>query len=254
MSDWKATREAFGELRCVRVYRTNKKADGLVVMCHGFGAPGDDLVGLVDYWIAPLEAADIAPMIFFPEGIIDLAEEGMPGGRAWWRINMAQLMQMAMAGSFDDIRDQVPPEIDQARSAIEQLVDGARNRFGLSGVPLIVGGFSQGAMLAVEYATMSEQSPPQGIIVLSGALICESRWRQRGNRLHGTRVFQSHGRSDDILPIEAGQALGQLLQEFCKTYEWLEAPGPHYVPLEANKPICDLIRDLTRKTSATSAP
>ncbi len=250
MSDWKATRKTDGPLSSIRVWRTNRTPDSLFVLCHGFGAPGDDLVGLVDHWIPRFDASNICPLMIFPAGPIDLTDEGMPGGRAWWRINMAHLMQMAMAHSFDEIRNEVPPGIESARKCLELVVEETRREFLGVDLPLVIGGFSQGAMLAVEYSLMSDQEPPQGLVVLSGALISEKRWRDRGDRLESTKVFQSHGMSDTVLPIESGKALSQLLRDYSDELQWLEAPGPHYVPAEANVPICDLLASVVSESAA----
>ncbi len=78
-----------------------------VVLLHGFGAPGTDLVALGDVLNVPKDTA-----IFFPEGPIDLGAEmgsGYSGARAWWPIDMAKLQVAMMTGQFQtaakDLRD-----------------------------------------------------------------------------------------------------------------------------------------------------
>ena len=70
---------------------------------------------------------------------------------------------------------------------------------------LIIGGFSQGAMLAINLI-MKTDLDVKALIVLSGAVLDKERWHQHKIR-EGLPFFQSHGRSDTLLKYLAGQRL-----------------------------------------------
>ena len=76
-----------GSLTC-RVIQDKGAAqapDLTVVLCHGFGAPGDDLVGLVGPLLELEPALQTGVRFVFPEAPLALEEYG-GGARAWWRI------------------------------------------------------------------------------------------------------------------------------------------------------------------------
>lgn len=238
---WKVATQILGSLQAVVCYAPEKPATHLVVLCHGFGAPGDDLVGLADLIAERSDRLAISPLLIFPQAPIDLADEGMPGGRAWWRLNMTQLLMMAESGGFDELRDQQPPGMESARAALEELVTLARQSYGLEDTPLILAGFSQGAMLSVDLALRGAIEPPQGLVIYSGALLCESAWRQASGRLADTRVFQSHGTQDMILPIETGRWLHELIQEKAIEAHWFSFTGPHTIPMQGIDGMMELL-------------
>ncbi|MGV3483597.1 MAG: lysophospholipase, partial [Planctomycetaceae bacterium] len=63
-----------------------------VVLCHGYGAPGDDLVANVEVLADWLEASIEQFRFVFPAAPLSPPELAMYGGRAWWEINMAKLL------------------------------------------------------------------------------------------------------------------------------------------------------------------
>ena len=204
-----------------------------IVLCHGFGAPGDDLVGIAELLIRQLRKYDRSPVLVFPEAPIDLAEYGMPGGRAWWPLNMARLMQLAEKNDFSEMRTEVPPGIDEAREMLVETTQKILDQYALPTSSLTLGGFSQGAMLATDTALRGLKTPPKCLAILSGALICENIWKSFADRLNETEVAQSHGRYDMILPIQTGRWLNAFFQENCSQVTYYEFDGPHTIPGEA---------------------
>ncbi len=157
----------------------------------------------------------------------------MPGGRAWWPLNMARLMQLAEKNDFSEMRNEVPPGIDEARAMLTETTEKILERYSLETSSLTLGGFSQGAMLATDTALRGLKTPPQRLAILSGALICESIWRSCADRLKETEVAQSHGRYDMILPVQTGRWLNTFFREHCSQVDYHEFDGPHTIPGEA---------------------
>jgi len=76
----------------------------LVVLLHGYGAPGDDLVPLQRVLNVPSEVR-----FAFPEAPLSPPDLAMYGGRAWWPIDVMALQQAAAAGRARDRMRETPP-------------------------------------------------------------------------------------------------------------------------------------------------
>jgi len=205
-----------------------------VLLCHGFGAPGDDLVSLARAVSAPANTR-----WFFPEAPLD-AGVG-PGSRAWWQIDMARLQLMMMRGERRPTNE-IPAGMEDARAALEACVDALVEHHGVSPERLVLGGFSQGAMITTEL-TLYGARRYAGLAVLSGTLLCHDRWAMRSDRLRDLIIVQSHGRSDPIL----GFAEAEMLRDFLVTggarHTFLPFPGQHAIPPAALAGLEKLLAD-----------
>lgn len=236
-TQYRAHRESIGQLECVTVLP--ESADGksispkaLAVFCHGFGAGGDDLVGLAGEILQSM-AVEAPVALVFPSAPIDLADSGMPGGRAWWLLSIQSLLTAMEEGRYEQIRMQVPDEIDSAREMLVEVVETSLERFSLNHSQLLLGGFSQGAMLSVDAATRGLSSPPAALALYSGALICEKQWSAGAATLKDTAIFQSHGTQDPILPMQTGVWLQEMLDDAGCKVNFNKFVGPHTIPPEA---------------------
>lgn len=243
-AQWRVDRIQMGELKSLLVRRTQTEATHLVVLCHGFGAPGDDLMGCAEYFAGECEEAGIAPLFAIPQGVMDLSRYGMYGARAWWEINMAKLMELNQASSFDELRNEVPPGIDDARAKLSEGIRSIQDEYDAKDLPLILGGFSQGAMLTVDTSLRGLEKAPDGMLLYSGALICESHWKANIGKLSKTQIFQSHGTQDAILPFATGEMLRDLIRTGQSESEFLVFQGPHTIPTESMEQSVDLIKSL----------
>ena len=242
---WSLDRSTFGTLATVLVRPAKTEPSSLVVMCHGFGAPGSDLVGLFEDILYHLPDDAPKPAFLFPEAPIDLEDEGMIGARAWWRLNMAQLMQMSATNSFDKMRDTVPDGIDGAREKLCNCIKQCREKHRWTNVPIVLGGFSQGAMLTVDTALRGTVGPIVGLLVFSGALLCESLWRHAAlAKPLSIPLVQSHGLVDQILPISTGRWLHSFLREVGCVGQLEEFNGRHTIPSEALKSTAKLLTSI----------
>ena len=242
---WSLERPTLGSLETILVRPAKADPSCLVVMCHGYGAPGSDLVGLFEEILHHLPNDASKPAFLFPEAPIDLEDEGMAGARAWWRLNMAQLMQMSATNSFDKMRDAVPDGIDQAREKLCTCIEQCRMQQKWSTLPIVLGGFSQGAMLTVDTALRGNIDPVVGLLVFSGALLCESQWRKAAQaKPLSIPLVQSHGLVDQILPISTGRWLHSLLHDIGCIGHLAEFNGPHTIPPEAIENTAKLLANL----------
>lgn len=150
-----------------------------VVICHGYGASYDDLAPLANEWIALMDDESSKKIRFiFPDAPHSLEDVGMPDARAWWPINMAGLAQAVQASRFDQLHKQEPPGIGPARKAVCEMIRNAKAELGGEQTPLVLGGFSQGAMLSTDVSIRGDVITPQVLLLFSGTLICEKVWKE----------------------------------------------------------------------------
>jgi len=184
------------------------------VLLHGFGAPGDDLVGLAPYIRAPAR-------FVFPAAPLELP--GMYGeGRAWWMLDLARLDAQLRSGKRD--MTEVPDGLAPVREQLSKLLDE------LAAQTLVLGGFSQGAMLSLDVA-LHRDAKPAGLVLMSGTLIAEPEWMPRLPSLAGVPIFMSHGRRDPLLPFAVAELLRDRLTAAGARVDWHPFDGGHEIPV-----------------------
>jgi phospholipase/carboxylesterase len=202
-----------------------------LILCHGFGAPGTDLVSLAD---SLLQSEKLARSLrcYLPEGPVSLDEMGMWGGRAWWMIDVEAIQRAMADGGFRQrMRNERPEGLVEARNALLALIEQVKRDTGLDESRIVLGGFSQGSMLTVDVATQLERAPA-GVIAWSGTLLNEEEWRRFGPRHAGLKVVQSHGRQDPMLPYEWAEHLRDCMGDMGWQVQWLPFNGPHTISQE----------------------
>lgn len=207
------------------------KGDGpLVMLLHGFGAPGDDLVALAGALRLPPGAR-----FAFPEAPIDLGF-----GNAWWMIDTGRFERaLAGPGGIAALAAERPAGLDEARDLVLELVDSLAVEHALSSERFVLGGFSQGAMLSLEVAlALAGRAPsarPAGLVLWSGTLIAEPDWRRLASdgRFKGLPVVLAHGRQDPLLPFSQAEVLREVLVGAGADVTWVPFDGGHAIPLEA---------------------
>lgn len=230
---YRAVRERLGQLDCVTIRPdADVPSVAIGVFCHGFGAGGDDLVGLASE-LLEIAAPPQPITLVFPAAVLDLSDQGMPGGRAWWHLSIQRLLSAMDEGRYEQIRGEVPEGIDHARQLLCETIHLALDRENLDASRLLLGGFSQGAMLAMEASCLGLAQPPAQLVLYSGALICEQRWKPVTNKLKSTEILQSHGSLDPILPLQTGIWLRELLESAGGQVKFIQFAGPHTIPSSA---------------------
>lgn len=224
--------QRFGELQARVTGGTDGKGGGqgpAVVLLHGFGAPGHDLVGLGSEIPAPAGTRFI-----FPEAPLQL--DMMPGfmsdSRAWWHIDMERLQQALATGELRDLSRDVPAGLAEARAKVESLLHAVQTELQVAPEQLVLGGFSQGAMLSLDVALRSTR-PLAGLILFSGTLLAEQEWVPLMAKRAGLRAVQTHGTHDPILPFILAERLRDHLLEAGVDLQWVPFRGQHEIPRSA---------------------
>ena len=197
----------------------------LVVLLHGFGAPGDDLVALGHYLKVPDEVR-----FLFPAAPIKL-DMGFGDARAWWMLDMERITQARAQGKWEELSQEVPRGLAPARTQIQEVLTLATKSLAVPATSLVLGGFSQGAMLSTDLALHSDM-PFAGLALLSGTLIAKQEWLTCLPTRKGLPVFQSHGINDPILAFSMAKELRAHLQNAGLPVSWVEFPGGHEIPIQ----------------------
>lgn len=216
-----------------------------VVLCHGYGAPATDLASLAEAILSDPSIAREA-LLVFPAAPIDLTPSGLQGGRAWWHIDLDRLLNRPTPQVLQQFRQACPPGLRESRDMLLALLAELETQFGLTPAKTILGGFSQGAMLATDVALRLPQAPA-ALCVLSGALINETEWAGLLAQRTGLKVLQTHGLYDSILPLPMATPLRDLLQNAGCDVDFVSFPGDHGIPEVAIERMQCLIADVVTK-------
>ncbi len=198
--------------------------DGPVVMLlHGFGAPGDDLVPLSEVIDVPRGTRWL-----FPEAPLSL-NMGLGDSRAWWIIDFARIQADREAGRIRDLSVEIPQGLALARERMLTFLKELPRQFPINYARTVIGGFSQGAMLTCD-AMLHTDYPFAGLVQLSGNLLAQAVWAPLMSKRKALPVFQSHGGQDDILPHVGAERLRDALNQAGLLIEWHGFRGGHEIP------------------------
>jgi phospholipase/carboxylesterase len=182
------------------------------MLLHGFGMRATDL--------SPFASSiGLRARFLFPEGPV--ATEG--GGHAWWSLDVAR-RQAQMALGPRDLSDERPAGLPAARATLAALVAG------VSGPALVLGGFSQGAMLCCDFVLRGAAALPAALVLLSPAPLGLAEWEPLLPRVRALPVFVSHGRSDPDLDFAAAERLQAALTAAGARVTWVPFDGGHEIP------------------------
>ena len=206
-------------LEVVRVsgMREDERGGSAVVILHGWGAAGDDLLPLAEAFERP------GARFFVPAG--PLPEVG--GGRAWWHLDPNARPPHA----FDD---RVPPghrptpAVLAARAAVQSLIATIVEQYAPTAVMLV--GFSQGAMLATDVALAEGTPAVARVVAMSGVLLVDSVPALATPRASKPRFLLSHGRQDPVVPFAGGARAKDLLEQHGFPVTWRPFDGGHAIP------------------------
>lgn len=174
-----------------RMPKNGQAPNALVMFLHGYGANGDDLIGIGDHW------AQVLPEVAFVSPHAPNSVPGYPAGRQWFPISRLD-----------------PLELDRGAAAAEadvrRLIDAALAEFALTADRLVLIGFSQGTMMSLQVG-LRLAPPPALIVGFSGALPNAGTLSADPAR-PWPPVLLVHGDADDVVPMQASEAAAARLE------------------------------------------
>ncbi|MGQ4274263.1 alpha/beta hydrolase [Terrihabitans sp. B22-R8] len=175
----------------------------LVIFLHGYGADGNDLLGLGSEWARALPNTEfVSPHA--PEVCIQNAQ-----GRQWWDLS-DRSDEARWAG------------VQRAAPRLDAFIDAEIKRTGLPASRIALVGFSQGTMMALHVGL--RRADRLGAIVgysgvIAGAEHLGAQIRSR------PPVFLAHGTLDQVIPVDALVQTVEALAENGVPRKWHVAHG-----------------------------
>jgi phospholipase/carboxylesterase len=179
---------------------SGEKPDSLVVLIHGYGAEGEDLLSLGKVWQSLLPNT----MFVAPHGPVIC--ELNPSGKQWFGLK-----------DWDPSR--ILKEIQAITPAFNRYLDNLLKTYNLSSEKLALVGFSQGAMLAIHVAL--HRPACAGVVAYSGAFLNDPREL----KIARPPMLLVHGTEDQVLPSTASQAAEETLKSLSVPVRLTLLPG-----------------------------
>lgn len=160
-----------------------------VILLHGYGADGNDLIGLAPYWARELpHVGFVSPNAPFPC-------EMSPMGRQWFSLGDRSPESM-LAGTR------------MAAQVIDGFIDEEMKRLDLTPDKIALVGFSQGTMMSL-FVGPRRAEAIAGIVGFSGRLIGPELMAEEVKTKPPVTLI--HGQADEMVPAAAlGQAISGL--------------------------------------------
>lgn len=173
------------------------KLKGILILLHGYGASGDNLISL-----APMLSEELNDYYFFAPNAIDKHDYG--GGYQWFEIRDTENLY-----SWDEGLTYCQ---NKAAALIRQKIQEITQKYTIDqNCPISIFGFSQGAMLALRLVCNSVLPEVKKVVAFSGAFVNSKDTRQLNT---DAKVLLLHGKEDGVIEhtysLKAKQELNSL--------------------------------------------
>ena len=191
-------------------FNQTKKAP-CVLFFHGYGARAEDLSGFHTLEL-PVSCRWI-----FPNGFLKLETlYGGFNGRAWFPLKRDD------TGLYE-----TPNSVQYLNKHCQQLLKFIQSLH-LDSRQIILGGFSQGAIMALNLA-LRMNPPPLALIVMSGVLFPSDILYNKNFSCFGS-FFQCHGKKDPLLLYSEAKKVCDFLQSLKWHGQFVCFDGGHEIP------------------------
>jgi len=169
----------------------------IVVMLHGVGSNGQDLISLAPFWAEMLpDTLFVSPDAPFP---CDMVPAGYPNSYQWFSLQSRDPHDMLKG-------------VEGVAPIVETFLDAVLEKHGVAADKLALLGFSQGTMTSL-YVGPRYSKKIAGVLGYSGALIGADGFKEDPEEFHKVPVHLTHGEADDVVPVEAYHAARAQLED-----------------------------------------
>ncbi|HEV2768610.1 MAG TPA: phospholipase [Solirubrobacteraceae bacterium] len=178
--------------------------EGALILLHGRGADEHDLHPVLDVLDPDRRLVGLTP-----GGPLSLP----PGGRHWYVVERVGFPH----------RDTFAPALRQ----LEGFLDGWLAERHLAWDRVVLGGFSQGAVMSYAVGLGPGRPSPAGILAMSGFVPVVEGWEPDLASRRGLPVSISHGSKDPVIGVDFARQARDLLSEGGLAVEYHESPVDH---------------------------
>ena len=143
------------------------------------------------------------------------------GSRGWWWLNAEHYIPEGQR--LPDFSTANPGGIKVASRLVREYLEDIDG-------PIVLGGFSQGAMLSGEISFQTDQDLA-GLVLLGGTTVNEAAWVERVPGRRRMPIFIAHGRFDQVLPFAIAERFANQLKAAGLDVTWVPFEGGHEIPL-----------------------
>ena len=226
---WSPRQENWASLKsilCKKGAHDSPPTENVVLWLHGSGASMKDLLPYLYqllYW-------DQAPYdhVFLQAPF----SQPFPPGWLWYPVEeqLKQLIHHPHPEKINPAEVSLPEEFYHCRKALKKAIVELKKSYKKA----IMIGFSQGGMMALDYVLNEQIFTPhdflQALVLLSTTVSTPEKdelWPKEDMSLP---IFQSHGRSDPVLPFALGETLAHSLKACNPHFTFHPFQGDHSIP------------------------
>lgn len=181
----------------------------LLVLMHGVGSNEQDLFGLAPY---------------VPENFHVLSLRAPfrmePGAHAWFDFSIEPNGER----TINEVQEA------QSRALVEQVLVEASQQLGIGPEQVVVGGFSQGGIMALSMLLIRPELLRAGIIWHSRLLSQTIARTAAPEAFRNKHLWVSHGVQDAVIPLASAQAIRRHVEALPIHLTYGEYPGGHEIP------------------------
>lgn len=205
----------------------NGQTEQLVILLHGLGSNGQDLISLAPYWAPAVPKAHfVSPDAPF---VCDMVPPGYPNAYQWFSLQSRDPKDM-----LEGVRTAAP--------ILEGFIEGQLSAHNIPAEKCALVGFSQGTMMSLSVAPFMDKKLA-GVLGYSGALLWDDV--KDTAKAHKFPVRLIHGEADDVVPVDAYHMAVQKLKS-----EGFEVSGhttpnlPHSIDGEGIESGADFLKSI----------
>lgn len=205
-----------------------------VILLHGYGSRAGDWAQFDQKWRLPSRTRFV-----FPQAPL---RGPFTGQRGWWWLGLEGYVPEG--GQLADMTKASPGGIKVASRLVRDLL-------ATEAQPIILGGFSQGAMTSAEIAFQTDQELA-GLILLGGTTVNEDAWAEHFAGRRQLPIFIAHGRHDGVLSFAIMERFQARLKVAGMNVTWYPFDGGHGIPDDVVREISAWVSGLSRPQSVPS--